>query len=55
MGDVSSGNGSMKNHTLSQHDWDYFKETDGGVENGDVSIGYSSTNIQTIYEHNGLK
>ena len=77
MGDMSGGNSSMDNHTLSEHDCYSnsedmssgnvvinihnlsqcddsitFKETNGDVENGDVSSGYGSIKTHTIYQHN---
>ena len=40
MGDMSCGNCSMNNQTLSQQDCD--------TNNGDISIGYGFLNIQTL-------
>ena len=73
MGEVSGGNFSMKNHTLSKHGCDFnngdvssingfinshtisqyddsskFKKMDGDVEKVDVSSGYGSMNIHTV-------
>ena len=55
-GDVSIVNGFINRHTLSQFDDSRtFKDTDGDVENGDVSSGYGSMNSHNFYKQNGLK
>ena len=53
-GDVSSGYGFIDSHTISQcDDSSTFKDMDGDVEKGDVSIVYGSKNIHTVYQQNG--
>ena len=48
-GDVSSRNGFINSHTISQYDdSSKFKKMDGDVEKVDVSSGYGSMNIHTI-------
>ena len=53
---MSIGNFVINIQTLSQCDDSItFKENDRDAEKYDVSSGYGSINIHTIYQHNGLK
>ena len=55
-GDVSSGNGFMTSHTLSQcNGVSTFTDMDGEFENDDVISGYGYINSHTVYQYNGLK
>ena len=55
-GDVSSGNGFINRHTISQCNYSSnFKYMDGDIENGDVSGGHGYMNSHTIYKNNGFK
>ena len=55
-GDLSSGNVVINRHTIYQwDDWINFKDMDGDVEKGYVSIGYGYMNIHNVYQQNGLK
>ena len=53
---MSSGNGFINIHYLSQCTESIsFKQIGRDVENGDVSCGHGSINIQNIHQQNGLK
>ena len=55
-GDVSSWNGFINIHTISQcNDSSKFKEMYGYVENYDASSGYVYVNSHTLYKQNGLE
>ena len=55
-GDVRSGYDFQNGHNLSQCDDSItFKNIDGDVDKGDVSIGYGSIKIHNYLQHNGLE
>ena len=54
--DVSSGNGFINSHTLSQcDDSSIFKDMDDDVDKGDVSSVYGSMNSHSDFQQNGSK
>ena len=54
-GDVSSGNGFINIHALSQfNDSSTFKDIYVYFERGDVISGYGSMNSHTVYQQNGF-
>ena len=56
IGDDSSENYFMTIHTLSQcDDSNTFRDMDRDVEDDNISSGYGFTNIQIVYQQNGLK
>ena len=55
-GDTSIVNVFINNDTLSKcDDSSTIKDMDGDVEKGEVSSGYGSMNIHTVYKLNDLK
>ena len=56
IGEVSSGYGFINSRNISQcEDSSNFKDMYGGFNKVDVSSGYVSTKIHTVYKHNGFK
>ena len=55
-GDISGRYVFKNNHTLSQREYSItFNKIDVDIENGDVSSGYGSMNINNYLQYNGLE